>query len=247
MKRPWTFCKKKRTIWSIIYLEIRTKLKRKTKPCRSDWKPKKDKWLSLKKITVIFRILQVQPTINWMRNSLGREKIWVKDVNNLLRKCQREIELYFLLKIRKRVSTIKSSIKISNWMNSGKKLNLKRLNWSPKLKTSKPNMINQWMKTPKVKLTLREKKLLKIKRLLSRSKELKTTMFRWSKRLIDMRSVSRVKKRMPRRSCKKEFREFNKKKRMLRRNMNKRENHSKIWRSKSSRFNLKTKEKMQYN
>lgn len=48
------------------------------------------------------------------------------------------------------------------------------------------------------------------------------------------------------RSCKNVSQEFNKKRRMQKRNMNKRESHSKIWKSKSNRYNLKMKEKMLY-
>ena len=43
---------------------------------------------------------------------------------------------------------------------------------------------------------------------------------------------------------KKESRESNKKKRMLKRNTNKREKLSKIWKNRSNKFNLKMKEKM---
>jgi hypothetical protein len=59
-----------------------------------------------------------------------------------------------------------------------------------------------------------------------------------------MRSDLRVKKKMLRRYFKKEYKEFKLRKKMLRRNMSKRENHSRIWRSKFSRFNLKMRERM---
>ena len=226
-KKLWIFCKKKRIIWSIICLETRIKLKKKTKLCKRESKLKKDRLLSLKKTTIIFRIVLAQLMIKWTKNSIEREKIWTKDARIWLLKFQSVIEQFFLLRTRKKVWIIRFNTKISNWMSQDKKLNRRKLHWYRKLKTLKLSMMQRWMKILKAKLISSVKKLLKIRRLLSKNKESKIIIFRWSRPSTDMRSVLRVRKKMLKRFFKREFKEFSKKRRMLKRSTNKRENHLK--------------------
>jgi len=224
MKRQWIFCKRKRIILSTTYLATRTKLRKKTKLCKSDLKLKKDKLQNSRITITIFKTIQVLLVTNWMRNSLEKERKWMKDVINCLRKFQSEIEQFFRLKIKKKLLVTNYSTKTRLWKSRDKKLNKKSSLWSQRMRISRPNTNRLLTSSLKVKSTSKEKRLLKIKRLLSRSRESKTIIIRWNKLLIGTKSGLRVRKKMHRRFYKKEFKEFNRKKKTLRRSTNKREN-----------------------
>jgi len=149
----------------------------------------------------------------------------MRGANNLPLKYLREIAQFFHWRTKKKVWIIRFNTKISNWKSSDMKARMKSNNWLLKLKTWKLNMINQWMKWLKVRSISKEKKLSRIKRLLSKSKESKIITHRWSRQLTDMKSDLKVKKKMLQRFFKSEFREFKLKKKMSKRSMSKREKH----------------------
>jgi len=134
MRKQWIYYKRKRIILSITYSETRIKLKRKIKLCKSVLKQRKDKLLNWKIIITIFKTILVLPLINWVRNSLGKERKWMRDVINSLQKFQSEIATSYLLKTKKKLLVINYSTKTRPWKSKDKKLYRKSNLWSKSLR-----------------------------------------------------------------------------------------------------------------
>jgi hypothetical protein len=84
-------------------------------------------------------------------------------------------------------------------------------------------MKKQWMNSHKVRSISREIKLLRIKRFYSKNKELTRIMTRRNNQSRDMRSVLNKKKMNSRKHFLKELQEFNRRKKVWKRSMSKRE------------------------
>lgn len=115
-----------------------------------------------------------------------------------------------------------------------------------KMRTSSSNTINQWMNSPKIKLTSREKRPLRIKDLLSKNKESRSTMIRWHNQSKGTRKDLRPRRTSLLKPYKKECYAFSKKKRMLRPSMSKREKLLRTQRRAFNNHNLLMIEKRLY-
>lgn len=171
----------------------------------------------------------------------------MKGLNSWHQRYLREIVQFFLLRTKRKALITQFLIRRKISMRWGKNLKMRNQALSRRLRISNRSMTNLWMSSLKAKSTLKEKKLLKTRRSHSRSSALMITIIRWSKLSKDMRSAWRVRKMMLQRFFKSVSHEFNRKKKMLKRNMSRREKLLRILRSRSNRSNHKMIETMLYN
>ena len=180
-KRLWTSCKKRRIISNIICLETSNRLKRRINLCKKDLRLRKGNLLNWKIVTTISKQLLQIKMRNCLKSLDERGKSSMKDWNNSHQRFQREIEQYFLSKIRRKVSLVKLIIKTKVSMNLGRRHKTKNQLIFRRLKTSNKNMTLLWTNLLKVKSTSKERKLSKTKRSLSKSRELMSTTIKWNK------------------------------------------------------------------
>ena len=115
-----------------------------------------------------------------------------------------------------------------------------------KLKNSNRSMTRQWTSLLKVKLTLKERKLLKTRDFNFKSRESKNIMIRCNKQLRGTKKDSSKRRRKLKKCLLRELLEYSKKRKVLRLSTNKRERLLRNLRRTSNNLPHKTKEKELY-
>lgn len=131
-------------------------------------------------------------------------------------------------------------------MNLKMTLEKKRTLKFQKLKNSNRSMTRQWTSLLKVKLTLKERKLLKTRDFNSKSRESENIMIRCNNQLRGTKKDSSKRRRKLKKCLLRELLEYSKKRKVLRLSTNKRERLLRNLRRTSNKLPHKMKEKELY-